>query len=208
LYSKEDKKILKKILKYLPKKDIDILNLYFYNNINQNTIGKIFYISQGDVSFKLKRVIKRLQFLKDFPIFEGRTKDLMQKDLIQILTKNPEEDANIMMSIYEFTSQTRVSKILNINQSKCRYRFYRSIKRLEEVVIENDELIKERKIDNQKKIKQCIRYANYLIAFKMIKSNYNILRHLNPQKRWQEKEKRAKKAKSKNKNKMYIDIIN
>ena len=57
----EDKVVLDNLLKILPKKEKDILNLYFYENKTQAEIGEIIGKTQTYVSRYIQRILKKIK---------------------------------------------------------------------------------------------------------------------------------------------------
>ena len=159
----------------LPPREADMLHMYFKQNKYQADIGKIFNVSQGDVSYKIKRGLERIKFYMDCPELD---EDKMYEDLSSILprdagrsSKHKDKDMylKIMMGMYRHSCQSVVARELGIHQGGVRYRFIKGI----EIIA-----------------KHCAEDASfqvYLDCFTKISENPNILRELKVQSRWKHK---------------------
>lgn len=175
---------VKDLIDRLPKREADMIYLYFFKKKYQADIGRIFNVSQGDVSYRIKRGVKRIKFLLEYPEIPYAE---MLKDLDPIL---PFEDVRsvisdvvpgdldfcgdnlylrIMVGMYKTSSQSVVAKTLGIYQNRVRYRFLKGLS-----------IIKEHGKTNPK-------YNKYVHAFEMVEQNPNILRELKIQDRWKHK---------------------
>lgn len=151
-------------LKILPKRERDMLELYYFHKKDQVEIGKLFKVTQGDVSYRIARAVKRMQFYLSLPRVCLRR---MARDLTKVLPNKLH--VTIMLGMYRTTSQTAVAVKIGLSQGKVRYRFMRSIDILNEV-----------------KDRMPI-YSVYLDIFKKVGENFNILRSLEVQDRWKSK---------------------
>jgi len=149
------------IIEKLPKREKDIINLYYIVGKDQRDIGQILSITQGDVSYRLKRAIKRMKFLLKLP---DLSEDVMRTKLGEVLPN--EQYVEIMIGIYKTSSQSAVAKKIGLSQGKIRYRFLRGL-----------EII--RKLSTEQEL-----FKQYHETFKMISQNFNILRELEAQQRW------------------------
>lgn len=183
------KDMLEDLLDRLPKREADMLYFYFYKKKYQEDVGKIFGVSQGDVSYRIKRAIKRIKFLLQYPDIDP---DEMVFDLSSIL---PFEDINkvltpeiiakvspsnldfcgpnlylrIMVGMYQTSSQSVVANQLGIYQNRVRYRFLKGLSIIKEQAAKQD------------------KYLKYVKAFDMVAEHPNILRELKVQDRWKHK---------------------
>lgn len=153
------------ILNRLPPREADMIRMYFFQKKEQKDIGKIFNVSQGDVFYRLNRAIERIKFILELPAI---TKETMVAELGPILEGDPYLE--IMWILYETTSQTEVARRVGSTQGKVRYRFLKSLKRVEEAA----------EVDPAK-------YSKYVQAYKMIMKSFNALRELTTQVRWSDK---------------------
>lgn len=151
-------------LNILPKRERDMLELYYFFGKDQVEIGKVFNVTQGDVSYRIARSVKRIQFYLSLHKICIRR---MARDLERVL---PDElHVKIMVGMHRTTSQTAVAKQIGLSQGKVRYRFIRSLKLIEEAG------------------KRLPVYRIYLENFEKISNNFNILRSLEVQERWKDK---------------------
>ncbi len=185
----DKKDMVETLMDRLPKREADMLYFYFYKKKFQADVGKIFGVSQGDVSYRIKRAIKRIKFLLNYPDIDP---DLMIEELSEVL---PFENINevltedvirkitpsgldfcgsnmylrIMVGMYQTSSQSVVANQLGIYQNRVRYRFLKGLA-----------ILKEHS-------KKDYRYEKYVTAFDMVADNHNILRELKVQDRWKHK---------------------
>lgn len=113
------------IMRELPPREADFVELYFFNHKTQTDIAEIFKVSQPTVCYRLQRATSRIQFVLSLP-------DVSQKELKTVLVGflSDPEDVSIMMLMYETTCQSAVAKRLGVTQGKVRHRFMRSTKRM------------------------------------------------------------------------------
>jgi DNA-directed RNA polymerase specialized sigma24 family protein len=115
------------IMKELPPREADFVELYFFNHKTQTDIAEIFKVSQPTVCYRLQRATSRIRFVLSLP-------DVSQKELRTVLVGflSDPEDVKIMMLMFETTCQSAVAKRLGVTQGKVRHRFMRSTKRMVE----------------------------------------------------------------------------
>lgn len=138
----------------LPKREQDLLYMYFILKKRQTDLGIFFGRTQAAISYRIKKGLIRLKFLSQIPDI---TKEDMESDLKEVLS---EVDVQIMMGMYVHTCQTQVARDMGSNQCHIRHRFYKSIKTLE----------KESDYDPK--------YQKYRDIFILIRDNTNILREV------------------------------
>ncbi len=98
---------------------------YYLREINQYQIAKLFNVSQPSVHHRLRKAAQRIRYWVARP-------DLTASDVRAALTPLlPPEDTEIMVLTAETTSQARTGRAIGQSQSYVRYRFLRSIKRIE-----------------------------------------------------------------------------
>ena len=147
-------KDLEPYLDMLPKKEYDLLILYYVLKKEQKEIAKILRLTQGGVSHRISRAKARLKFLVNVPKF---TKDDLFRELPDLFE---ELDLIILWGLYETTCQSEVAKRVKMTQSRIRHRFMKNLETLE-------------------KVKDDGVYKKYFDAFNLIsKNNFNILREI------------------------------
>ncbi|HMB17628.1 MAG TPA: sigma-70 family RNA polymerase sigma factor, partial [Candidatus Paceibacterota bacterium] len=57
-------------LSKLPEREQDLIELYYRYRKNQKDIAKMFGVTQGAISSRLSRAMKRLKFIRDLPKIE------------------------------------------------------------------------------------------------------------------------------------------
>lgn len=141
------KEIEEVFLDRLPKRELDLINLYRRAGKNQKDIAKIFGVTQGAISSRLKRAHQRLQFLRDLP-------KITEEEIDQGLAPyfDPLE-MEIIKAMVRTTCQSETAKIVNtrfsivdekkrMTQVKVRHRFEKCISKLEELSKSKSELRK------------------------------------------------------------------
>lgn len=122
----------------LPPREIDLVTLYRKYGKNQKDIAKIFDVTQGAVSSRLRRAADRLQFLRDIP-------KISEEDIDNNLTKifpNPIE-IEIIKYMKETTCQSKTAELINkkfglkdgqeMTQVKVRHRFEKCLAKLSDL---------------------------------------------------------------------------
>ncbi len=147
-------KDLEPYLEMLPKKEYDLIIMYYVLKKEQKQIAKILRLTQGGVSHRISRAKARLKFLVRVPKF---TEDELFEELEPLFE---ELDLTILWGLYETTCQSVVAKKVKMTQSRIRHRFMKNLE-----VLEN--------------FKDHETYSRYYEAFKLIsKNNFNILREI------------------------------
>ena len=147
-------KDLEPYLEMLPKKEYDLIIMYYILKKEQKEIAKILRLTQGGVSHRISRAKARLRFLVRVPKF---TKEELFKDLRELFE---ELDLIILWGLYETTCQSEVAKRVNMTQSRIRHRFMKNLEVLG-------------------KVKHAEIYSKYFDAFQLISdNNFNILREI------------------------------
>lgn len=155
---------VREALRMLPPRERDMLEMHFFQKKGQAEIGRLFNVTQGDVSYRISRSIQRIQFYLSLPKVCTRR---MAQDLMKIL--GDPLYVQIMILMFQTTSQTAVGKKVGLTQGKVRYRFINSVKRIKEAA-------KHKPV-----------YAVYVYIFDRISENFNIMRSLDTQERWADK---------------------
>lgn len=150
---------IREIMRELPAREADFVELYFFNHKTQTDIAEIFKVSQPTVCYRLQRATARIRFVLSLPdVAEGEMLSALEGFL------GDAEDVQIMLRMYETTCQSAVAKAMGITQGKVRHRFMRSTKRM----LEHPQMEKFAKI------------------FRAIAENLNILREVD-RPAWDEK---------------------
>ena len=150
---------VRELMRDLPAREADFIELYFFSHKTQTDIAEIFKVSQPTVCYRLQRATSRIRFVLSLP---DVCVDEMKSALIDFLS-DP-EDVEIMMRMYDTTCQSAVAKAMNITQGKVRHRFMRSTRKMQE----------------------CPEMSVYAEVFRSISENLNILREVDRPK-WDEK---------------------
>lgn len=117
------------LLDQLPPREADFIELYFFNRVRQTSIAELFNVSQPTVCYRLQRGAARLRYLFDLPKHDL---EVMEAELRTVLTD--EQDIQIMLGMVRTTCQSDVAYELGVSQGKVRYRFLRTITKLEGMV--------------------------------------------------------------------------
>lgn len=143
--------LIRDILDQLPPREADFIELYYFKKLRQTDIASIFGVSQPTVCYRLARAANRIRFLMHLPTVE---KSQLAKDLTGFLSDPL--DVQIMVLMWDTTCQSEVAKRLNVSQGLVRHRFLRSLSRMRDV----------------------LRFSNYVALFDYISANLNILREV------------------------------
>ena len=108
---------------FLPPREADFIDLYFFRRLRQTDIAAIFGVSQPTVCYRLQRATSRIQFILGLPDIDAAQ---LRVDLGEFL-RDP-LDVDIMVLMWETTCQSEVAKRLGVSQGLVRHRFIRSIK--------------------------------------------------------------------------------
>jgi predicted transcriptional regulator len=120
----------------LPPREIDLVTLYRKYGKNQKDIAKMFSVTQGAVSSRLRRAADRLQFLRDLPKI---TDAEIETGLAKVFDDPIEIE--IIKCMKETTCQSRTAVLINkkfnlvsdkekMTQVKVRHRFEKCLARL------------------------------------------------------------------------------
>jgi len=115
------------LLDRIPKREADLLYLYFIEKKRQTDIAEIFDVTQAAVSYRLDRGLKRIKFLLDLPsITEGQMREDLPKVPFKII------DVDILVGMWETTCQSEVANRLGLTQGRVRHRFFKAVKVLDD----------------------------------------------------------------------------
>ena len=149
--AQEKVKRVRDVMEDLPPREADFVDLYFFRQLKQTDIARIFGVSQPTVCYRLQRATARIQFLLGLPVIEVSQ---LEQDLVGFLSDPL--DVQIMVLMWKTTCQSEVAKRLGVSQGLVRHRFIRSLKRMQE----NPNL------------------TQYVALFDRIQENLNILREV------------------------------
>ena len=195
-YTFED---LRPYLERLPEREQDLIEMYYQLDKDQAEIANIFEISQGAVSHRLRKALKRLKFLVAMP-------EINERSMLTALTnffypkgneyyclgcksnypakrnsacpycsaskKNAIKnlDVQIMMLMWQTSCQSVVRDQLGLSQIKVRHKFLKNIEKLEKASESNP------------------KWESYVKGFNLLRKNYNILREVELPK-WKNRQK-------------------
>lgn len=128
------------LLDRIPKREADLIYLYFIKRKRQADIAAIFEVTQAAVSYRLDRGIKRIKFLLSIPQI---TADEIREDLKDDFA---EIDIDILIGMWETTCQSEVATRLNLTQGRVRHRFFRAVKALERLAAANEKFTPYQKV--------------------------------------------------------------
>jgi len=155
-------KDLEPYLDLLPRKEYDLIIMYYVLKKEQKEIAKILRLTQGGVSHRISRAKARLKYLVKVPKF---TQEDLFNDLCDLFD---DLDLTILWGLYETTCQSEVAKKVNMTQSRIRHRYMKNLEVLD-------------------KVQHTEKYTRYFEAFNLISdNNFNILREISLPK-WESK---------------------
>lgn len=129
----------------LPPREIDLVTLYRKYGKNQKDIARMFDVTQGAISSRLRRAADRLQFLRDLPKI---TDDEIESNLSTVIDAEGKRvfsdcEIEIIKIMKETTCQSATAIIVNkkfklkggevMTQVKVRHRFEKCLAKLEEL---------------------------------------------------------------------------
>lgn len=115
------------LLDRIPKREADLIQLYFIQRKRQADIAAIFGVTQAAVSYRLDRGLKRIKFLLRIP---SVTEEELRRDLPEIFR---DIDVDILVGMWQTTCQSQVAENLGLTQGRVRHRFFKAVKTLKEV---------------------------------------------------------------------------
>ena len=123
----------------LPPKEIDFITMYYRRGKNQKDIARMFGITQGAVSSRLNRALRRLEFLRDLPKVSDDDIDVHLSSVFDPV------EIEIIKFMKQTTCQSKTAQLVNekfgicnddkrrMTQVKVRHRFEKCIARLAEL---------------------------------------------------------------------------
>ena len=143
------------LLDRIPKREADLIYLYYIEKKRQADIAEIFGVTQAAVSYRLDRGLQRIKFLLNIPHV---SEDDLRRDLSLIFKPI---DVDILVGMWTTTCQSEVAEKLGLTQGRVRHRFFKAVKVLEAKAAEDE------------------RFTSYSKIFISISSkNFNILREV------------------------------
>lgn len=123
-------------LSKLPAREVDLLTYYRKYGKNQKDIARMFSVTQGAISSRLKRAVDRLKFLRDLPKISGDDIDRCLSSIFDPI------EIEIIKCMKETTCQSRTADIINekfglfdekhrMTQVKVRHRFEKCLAKLD-----------------------------------------------------------------------------
>jgi len=113
--------------------EADMIELHLLKGVSQAMLGKIFGYTQPNVHYRVERGKKRLKALLEVPVIDP---DEIRKRLSGFISD--EKDIEVMVLIYQYSSQSKVALLIGESQGKVRYRFLRCLKSLSMSEINKD----------------------------------------------------------------------
>ena len=137
----------------LPQREIDLIEMYYREEKKQKEIAAFFGVTQGAISHRLSRAIKRLNFLKKMPKLGGEIRTFLKDHFTPF-------EIDLLVFMIETTCQSKTAELLNkryklqdknvMTQIKVRHKFDRYIERMDKL----------KKV--HKELKDCCRLAKYI----------------------------------------------
>lgn len=144
------------LLDLIPKREADLIYLYFIQRKRQADIATIFGVTQAAVSYRLDRGIQRIKFLLSIPL-------VTEVELREVLPEvfRHQIDIDILVGMWSTTCQSEVAKTLNLTQGRVRHRFFKAVEVLKAAAEQNT------------------KYEPYCTIFSSIANkNFNVLREV------------------------------
>jgi DNA-directed RNA polymerase specialized sigma24 family protein len=113
------------LLKRIPEREADLIELYYIHRKRQADIAAIFEVTQAAISYRLERGLQRIKFLLSIPEV---TEENMRSDLGHHFEAI---DVDILVGMWRTTCQSEVATLLDLTQGRVRHRFFNAVKRLE-----------------------------------------------------------------------------
>ena len=117
---------IEKYLDRIPKKEADIIKLYYKDRMKQEQIARLFNVTQAAISYRLDRGVKRIQFLRTIPELYI---DQFEEEMGELFD---DENIVLMWNMYKTTSQSVVAKMMGLTQGRVRNKFFKNLEILKE----------------------------------------------------------------------------
>ena len=120
------------LLDRIPKREADLIYLYYIKRKRQADIAAIFEVTQAAISYRLDRGLKRIKFLLSIP-------HVLEEDMRADLSESFSPiDVDILVGMWETTCQSEVALRLGLTQGRVRHRFFKAVERLQKLVADGD----------------------------------------------------------------------
>jgi len=126
MFTVEQVKHFKPILKFLNEKDRDILYLIFVANKKQKSVQKILDRSQPSLCYDIRRIRRRLKFI----FYLTSVSDVFLNFIKNGSDEFDSEAIEVLTLMFYTTSFTQVAKVSNKRQIRIRYIFDKMVSRL------------------------------------------------------------------------------
>jgi predicted DNA-binding protein YlxM (UPF0122 family) len=140
-FSYED---FKPFISRLPKREIDLIDMYYREDKKQKEIAEFFSVTQGAISHRLSRACKRLEFLRDMPKLRGSLRDILKGHFTRF-------EIDTILLMIETTCQSKTAFLLNkkyrlagndrMTQVKVRHKFDRFMERVDKLKKNNEDMV-------------------------------------------------------------------
>src|SRR5271157_3810148 len=128
------------LLDRIPKREADLIYLYFIQKKRQADIAVIFNVTQAAISYRLDRGLKRIKFLLSIPQV---TEEDIRRDLPDIFKPI---DVDILLGMWSTTCQSQVAEDLGLTQGRVRHRFFKAVRVLKEAAESNEKFVPYEKV--------------------------------------------------------------
>lgn len=129
--------MIEPLLPMIPKREADLIHMYFIQKKRQADIAIIFGVTQAAVSYRLDRGVQRIKFLLSIPNLHE--KDL-RTDLPEVFPTKEDGtniDVDILVGMWKTTCQSEVANRLGLTQGRVRHRFFKAVSALKEKALED-----------------------------------------------------------------------
>ena len=123
------------LLDRIPKREADLIYLYFIQKKRQADIAVIFNVTQAAISYRLDRGLKRIKFLLSIPQV---TEEDIRRDLPGVFK---DIDVNILVGMWQTTCQSQVAENLGLTQGRVRHRFFKAVRVLKEIADSDEKFV-------------------------------------------------------------------
>lgn len=122
--------------------EADMIEMHLLKGMSQAMLGKIFGYTQPNVHYRVERGKKRLRALLEVPVMDPEE---IRRRLSGFITDK--KDIDVMVMIYQYSSQSKVALLIGESQGKVRYRFLRCLKSLSMSEMNNDLYVLYRSVE-------------------------------------------------------------
>lgn len=119
-------------MKYLPELEAEIFWLIFCKEKNQGDIGKMLKLSQPTVSYRYRRVLKKLRYLMVLVSLEP-------KEILDEIPFLKDTEREILFDLLYYTNQEMVGKRHGIRQSSVKWIFVKTKRKITTMELEEPE---------------------------------------------------------------------